>query len=55
MKADAGGRELFSGIHFGLDDWGGGLNEKSVWTKWKTSLRSNYEKNGIAQCSRRMY
>jgi hypothetical protein len=22
MKADAGGRELFSGIHFGLDDWG---------------------------------
>jgi hypothetical protein len=22
MKADAGGRELFSGFHFGLDDWG---------------------------------
>jgi len=22
MKADAGGRELFSGIHFGMDDWG---------------------------------
>jgi hypothetical protein len=21
MKADAGGRELFSGIHFGVDDW----------------------------------
>jgi len=22
MKADAGGRERFSGFHFGLDDWG---------------------------------
>jgi hypothetical protein len=22
MKADAGGRELFSGFHFGMDDWG---------------------------------
>ncbi len=22
MKADAGGRELFSGIQFGMDDWG---------------------------------
>jgi hypothetical protein len=22
MKADAGGRELFSGFHFGLNDWG---------------------------------
>jgi hypothetical protein len=21
MKADAGGRELFSGFHFGMDDW----------------------------------
>jgi hypothetical protein len=24
MKADAGGRELFSGFHFGMDDWGKG-------------------------------
>jgi hypothetical protein len=22
MKADAGGRERFSGFHFGMDDWG---------------------------------
>ena len=22
MKVDAGGRELFSGFHFGMDDWG---------------------------------
>ena len=22
MKADAGGRELFSGFQFGMDDWG---------------------------------
>jgi hypothetical protein len=22
MKADTGGRELFSGFHFGMDDWG---------------------------------
>jgi hypothetical protein len=21
-KSDAGGRELFSGIHFAMDDWG---------------------------------
>jgi hypothetical protein len=21
-KSDEGGRELFSGIHFGMDDWG---------------------------------
>jgi hypothetical protein len=24
MKADAGGRELFSGFQFGMDDWGNG-------------------------------
>jgi len=24
MKADAGGREFFSGFHFGMDDWGNG-------------------------------
>jgi hypothetical protein len=30
-KSDDGGRELFSGIHFGMDDWGNWrLNEFAV-------------------------
>ena len=34
MKADAGGRELFSGFHFGMDDWG----------DWR--LNSHYARTG---------
>jgi hypothetical protein len=39
MKADAGGRELFSGFHFGMDDWGNWrLNPRCKGKTMKTKI-----------------